>query len=397
MTTALLSTTGTATADAPSSDTPASATPITALPFEQSPDWTPEASLATDPAARLVATSCDAGVDIYATAWWKHTAPTASTVVVHAAKAVGGIAGYQPIGLAVVSEDLTTVRSCSEDGFKITDAGATTLAAGETAYVVTYQAQADDGNLLAPPFLGVYPSTGVVPPNDLSTSPTVIDSLPFTVTQDTTLATRDTTGAFCYSKFGVGPAVWYSYTPTRDQLVDIEVTSDYYAEYVIAPSDSEGDSGYLCGERQFQARAGTTYLIGIYGLDEVRNSGELTLKLDAAPTAPTVQITLPATGTVKRRTGVVRLSGTVTCTGTAVTEPVTGTLHQVYRRGIHDQAFTGSTATCTGRAATWTARIVPTTFIFKGRTRVTATVTACNTGGCTTATTERTVNLKTIS
>lgn len=393
---ALISTTGTAAADAPSSDTPATATAITNLPFEASPDWAPTITLATDPAARLVADSCDSGADIYAAAWWKYTAPVNSTFVVHAAKAVGGVSNYLPIGLAVVSDDLATVRSCSQDGFKITDAGATTIAAGDTVYFVTYQTQ-DDGNLLAAPFIGVYPSTGVVPPNDDSTSPTVIGSLPFAATLDTTLATRDTTGAFCYSKFGVGPVVWYSHTAVKDELVDINVTSDYYAEYVIAPSNGAGDSSNLCGDRQFRTTAGVTYLIGIYGLDEVRNSGRLSLELRAAPAPPTVKITLPASGTVKKKTGVVTLNGTVTCGGTTVTNPVTGNLHQVYRRGIHDLAFTGSTANCSGRAAAWKAKIVPTTFIFKGKTQVTATVTACNSGGCTTATTKRTVDLKTVS
>lgn len=93
------------------------------------------------------------------------------------------------------------------------------------------------------------------------------------VLQDTTLATRDTTGAFCYSKFGVGPVVWYSYTAMKSELVDIDVTSDYYAEYVIAPSNRAGDSDNLWGDRQFRTTAGVTYLIGIYGLDVVRNSG----------------------------------------------------------------------------------------------------------------------------
>ena len=89
------------------------------------------------------------------------------------------------------------------------------------------------------------------------------------------------------------------------------------------------------------------------------------------------------------------LTGNLTCTGASTTNPVTGSLKQVYKRVIHQQGFTGTAAACTGQPAAWTAVVVPSTFMFTGgEAQVTASVTACNSGGCTSAEAEGTVKLK---
>ena len=89
------------------------------------------------------------------------------------------------------------------------------------------------------------------------------------------------------------------------------------------------------------------------------------------------------------------LKGDLTCTGASTTNPVTGSLKQVYKRVIHQQGFTGTPAECTGQPAAWTAVVVPSTFMFTGgEAQVTASVTACNSGGCTSAEAKGTVKLK---
>lgn len=383
----------TATAQPPSdSSTPATATTISSLPYKNEPWGDADNPLATDPAGQLVAASCNHGADIYGTSWWRYTAPSASAFVVHAAENVGGPAHYQPIGVAVVSGDLTSVLACGTDHDDYSDAGLRSVAKGETTYVVTYYT--DGEPRLSLPALYLYPSSGTAPANDSASTPRTVEALPFSATQDTTLATADS-GPACYSKFGSGPNVWYSVTVDRSQLVDVTIEADYETYYVIAPrgADSPQDS-WLCGDRQFRAEAGVSYLIGVYSLGGPYNVGQLSVKLTAAPSAPKVKIKIDSTGKVAKKTGVVSLKGTVTCSGTEGTQPVTGTLRQVYKRAIHEQSFTGSAAACTGKAVRWRATVPPTTFIFKGKTKVTASVTACNTGGCTTDTVKRTVKIK---
>lgn len=385
---------GPASAEPQVNSTPASAIGVASLPFESSsPGWR-DAPEATDPAAQVVAAACNDGNDVYGTAWWKYTGPTPATFVVHAGDLVGGVVQYQPVGLAVVSGDLGSVRSCGEAGSQTTGTGATTIAAGESVYIVAFLATAEPDRLYAP-VIGVYPSTGVAPSNDSVTAPTVVGSLPFSVTQDTTLATRDPAEPACYSKFGVGPSVWYSVTPSTDQLLDLSINADYETDFVVVPGgDLESSSSWLCGERQIQAQAGVTYLIGVYGFEDLHNSGQLSVTIAAAPAAPAVKISLASSGTAKKTTGAVTVTGTITCTAASTAGPTTGSLRQVYHRSIHQQDFSGSTAACTGKAVPWTAKIVPTTFLFRGKTQVLATVTACSTGGCTTAVVKKTVALK---
>jgi hypothetical protein len=242
-----------------------------------------------------------------------------------------------------------------------------------------------------------------VPSNDAYDSPTQIDSLPFSMTQDTTLATLDP-APWCFNKAGAGPSVWYSLTATRSELLNIDISSDYVSNFVILPGKDAPSESWLCGESQLQAEAGTTYLIGVYGEAQLRNSGQLTVKVSVVPEPPppppppeppTVRLTIAPSGTVNKKTGVVNLKGDLTCTGANTTNPVTGSLKQVYKRSIHQQNFTGTSAACTGEPAAWTAVVDPSTFMFtSGEAQVTASVTACNDGTCTTAKAEGTVKLK---
>ena len=89
----------------------------------------------------------------------------------------------------------------------------------------------------------------MVPSNDAYASPTQIESLPFSVTQDTTLATHEPSEPWCWNKFGRGPSVWYSLTATRSELLTIDITSDYGSYFVIVPGIDAPSESWLCGER----------------------------------------------------------------------------------------------------------------------------------------------------
>ena len=387
---AAIGSTGSAAAETPQNTTPETAAAFTSVPYEGGIFWE-DAPLANDPSAQVVAAACNSGAGIYGTAWWRYTASEETTFVVHAGNRVGSV--YEPIGLAVVAGDLGSVRACGEEAFSISDTGAITLSEGESVYIVTYATRVD--TLLHR--IGVYPSSGVAPSNDALVSPTEILSLPFSVTQETTLATRESE-PWCFTKFGAGPSVWYSFKATRSELLKIDIASDYTSHFVVVPGIDAPSASWLCGESQFQTEAGTTYLIGVSGEAQLRNSGRLTVSVSAVappPPPPTVRLTIAPSGTVNKKTGVVNLAGDITCTGASTTNPVNGSLKQVAKRVMQEQSFTGNGAACTGQPATWTAVVVPRTFLFSnGEALVTASVTACNIGGCASAEAERTVKLK---
>jgi hypothetical protein len=385
-----------AAADTAPNSTPATAVGFASVPYEDYGAGFADNPAATDPTAQRVAAACNGGADIYGTSWWKYTASSQSTFVVHAASAVGGPSVQEPIGMAVVAADLNSVLKCGTEGTSISDAGAFSRAAGGSLYIVTYFAVPTD-NTPAPPMIGVYPSTGVVPTNDNYASARPVTTFPFSATQDTTLATREATEPVCYSKFGVGPSVWYSVTVPRAQRLDVAVSSDYGAMIVVASSVDDQSTWNCDGtdRLQFFAEASVTYRIGLYGVDEVRNAGRATLTVGQVPEAPKVQLSIAPIGRVEKKTGVVYLSGQAVCSGTTATDAVTGTISQEYRRQTHSQTFTGTTAACTGKSATWTAVVHPSDFRFTtGQVKVTASVNACNSGGCTAASATANVTLK---
>lgn len=382
---------GSAAAAVTDNDTPATARTFSSIPFQDSGETRVDNPAAADPAGLKVAAACQGGADVYGTAWWKYTPAAQSTFVVHSAL-VTGPTPDQPTGLAVVSADLTTVLKCGVKGGSFTDAGAFTVDAGKSLYFVTYWDQPTDITIFSPT-IGVYPSTGVVPANDNYEAAAPITSVPFTATQDTTLATRQLSEPVCYDRDGSSASVWYSVTSPTTQRLEVSYDTDYNSHLVVATS-TEDSSTWQCDTPQFEAQAGVTYLIGVAGTDALRNSGQLTLRVSAAPAAPTVSLRIAANGKVNKRTGVVQLHGTVTCAGTDTSGPVSGTITQVYKRVIHTQSFTGTSAPCSGAAERWTAVIQPSTFKWTtGQATITASVSACNSTGCTQADAQRKITL----
>ncbi len=144
-----------AAADTAPNSTPATAVGFASVPYEDYGAGFADNPAATDPAAQRVApAACNGGAGIYGTSWWKYTASSQSTFVVHAASAVGGPSVQEPIGMAVVAADLNSVLKCGTEGTSISDAGAFSRSAGGSLYIVTYFAVPTD-NTPAPPMIGV--------------------------------------------------------------------------------------------------------------------------------------------------------------------------------------------------------------------------------------------------
>lgn len=103
------------------------------------------------------------------------------------------------------------------------------------------------------------------PTNDDFTAATVVESLPFTTTLDTSEATWDSSDpSECYSN----GSVWYSFTPTSDMRIKADTFGSNYDTVLSAWTGSQGslslvgcndDYSGLQSQVSFAATAGTTY------------------------------------------------------------------------------------------------------------------------------------------
>jgi hypothetical protein len=382
-------------ADVAPNSTPATAIPFSSVPFVGS-DFGREPVPASDLAGQLVAVACNGGATIYGTRWWRYAAPQASTYVVHAGQDRGGVAWYEPLGLAVVSADAGTVLECGVPRPDITATGARTIAPGQSVLLVAYRVT-DDFELSSTE-VGVYPSTGVVPANDKPTAPTPIAQLPFSVTQDTTLATLDGGEALagCYSKFGIGPDVFFRWTAGRTDVVELRATAAYEVHVSAVAMANGVPGGPTTCDEPLAATAGTSYLIAVWGISEdLLQAGTVTFTAAYIPPAPTMSIAVDPSGKVAKKSGVVTLTGTVGCVGASSTPSLSGTARQVYKRQVQTAALSFSGISSCGATGRWTATARSGTFLFTGGTvDVAVRVDACNLRGCSTSTATRTVKLK---
>lgn len=393
---ALMGSATVAHADVAPNSTPATAIPFSAVPYVAR-DLGREPVPASDPAGQLVAAACNGGAAVYGARWWRYNAVQGSTYVVHAGEDRGGVAWYEPLGLAVVSADASTVVECGKPGDDITKTGARTIAAGQSVLLVAYRLT--DDFELSTTELGVYPSTGIVPANDTPTTPKVIAQLPFSITQDTTLATFDGGAALagCYSKFGVGPDVFYRWTADRTDIVELRATAAYevHVSAVALVGGVPGTDPTICDE-PLAAKAGTSYLIAVWGISEdLLQAGSVTFTANYLPPAPTVTIAIDPSGVVAKKSGVVTLTGTTGCVGGSSQPTLSGTVRQVYKRQVQTAALSFSgISSCVGTRR-WTATASSSTFLFTGGTvDVVVRTDACNVRGCSSSTAARTVKLK---
>jgi hypothetical protein len=228
--------------------------------------------------------------------------------------------------------------------------------------------------MLAGPTLAADPPT-----NDLFEAATVVTSIPFAESLDTTGATTDATDAAananCFAP-ATEASVWYSLTEPADGGTSyvVNVTGSSYSAGVIVVSGTP-DSFALqaCGPGSvgFFAVPGTTYSILAFGDTPGVNGGQLAITINVDTGPPQLSVSVDPTATVDRA-GHVTLTGTVTCSSPTLVFIAGDVRQRAGRQYVN--GMIGGEVWCED-VATWTARTFMEDGVFVGgnaTTRVTA-------------------------
>ena len=114
---------------------------------------------------------------------------------------------------------------------------------------------------------GVASADAAVPSNDTFAGVTTVSSLPFTDTVETTQATTDADDVSAGTACGITGgsftnSVWYAFTPTTDQTVQLSTSGYGTAIAVVTGTPPTFTSAPLCtavNPAVLEAVAGTTY------------------------------------------------------------------------------------------------------------------------------------------
>ena len=249
-------------------------------------------------------------------------------------------------------------------------------------------------------FLSAGAALAAPPDNDEIANATLIGSLPFSDTVDTTEATTAPDDPNCV---GQGPTVWYTYTPTEDQrLLADTFGSDYdttLSAYVGSPGSLEqiacndDSGGNVQSAILIEVEAGTTYyfMVGAFasgpGGTLVFNVDETELQL------PDIDVTVDPIGSFDQKAGTATITGTVTCSEGADAF-VRVSLSQRVGRFIV-RGFGGTDVTCDGTTQEWSVQVFGASGTFAGgRAEANVFAEACNELGCAVDEEQATVRLR---
>lgn len=205
------------------------------------------------------------------------------------------------------------------------------------------------------------PAVAAPPTNDDVSSPTVVSSLPFTDSTSTVEATTASDDPECA---GGGHTVWYSFTPRRDMRITAHTRGSSFDTTLSAyTTGRRGLEQVGCNDdlpRSVQSRltldldGGQTYLFmaGSFGESP---GGDLQLSIRRTPRAFSVMVDVDRKATVNSRTGMVTVSGTVTCSRRARGSSF-GLLEQRVGRLRITGFFDGGRLRCRG-ATPWSAEL----------------------------------------
>jgi hypothetical protein len=208
---------------------------------------------------------------------------------------------------------------------------------------------------------GALPSVSllVAPANDDFDNATVIAALPFTDNVNTSEATvaaddplNDETCGF--GSIG-GHTVWYQFTPTEDTRINASTVGSDYDPNVFVYTGTRGNlariaCNFLPQSMTFDALAGETYFF-LVGPSGEEPGGNLVFKVDVGLE---VGVTINAVGRVSPSTGVVTISGTVTCSRPAFFE-LGGAVQQ--RKVFASQGSLFASSNCDG-VTPWEGEVV---------------------------------------
>jgi hypothetical protein len=222
----------------------------------------------------------------------------------------------------------------------------------------------------------IAPVLAVVPTNDLYAGRTVIGSLPFSDSLDTTEATTDADDVemndpdICGAP-ATDASVWYELTPASDGAIIVDVSPSTYSAGVIVATGSPGSFSFVtCGPGAviFDALASQTYAILAFDdqLDEDGISGgTLNITVDVAPPPPEIDVTVDPVGHFTK-SGSAVVSGTVTCAGENIEFAFLDVqLRQRVGRAVVS-GFGSTDLLCDGDTHDWSVEVIADNGIFKG-------------------------------
>jgi len=153
-------------------------------------------------------------------------------------------------------------------------------------------------------------------------------------------------------------SVWYSYTPSSDETIIVDVSNSTYSAGVIVASGAPGNLSLVsCGPRTIAANltAGTPYFILAFNdqFDGGGNGGTLNLSVTLGPPAPKVDVIVDRVGLVNKR-GSVSLRGVYICSDADFVS-INGELTQGESNGGFSFSISGR---CDGKLHSWAAGVV---------------------------------------
>lgn len=209
------------------------------------------------------------------------------------------------------------------------------------------------------------------PPNDDFNNPTVIPSMPFTVTEDVTTATTAPDDPFCA---GNSQSVWFAFTPTQNMRIEANTDGSNYHTTVSVYTGTRGsltlracnvDSPTGGQTRvRFDAVAGTTYYIMVASFIFPAPSANLVFNLLPAPPPLSITPSVNQFGSVDPSSGAATISGSVSCS-----KPAFVTIFGQLRQAHGNSATTGffsAFVPCDGTAV-WSTNIQTLGQTFHGR------------------------------
>jgi hypothetical protein len=226
--------------------------------------------------------------------------------------------------------------------------------------------------------LNAGPALAAAPSNDnFANATTVTEPLPVTDSISTIDATTEATDPVPDCSGSVSHTVWYSYTPSADGLVQADTLGSDYDTVVSVWTGTAGslsqvgcndDFGGIGGPSQltFSATGGTTYylmvgsFVGPFGGDV---GGNLQFSVSVGLPPLLQAFSVDSRDKVAPRTGIVTLSGTVTCSREGSVSIFAFVSQRVGRVLISGAGFTG--VDCSG-VTRWTMTISGDNGLFAG-------------------------------
>jgi len=191
------------------------------------------------------------------------------------------------------------------------------------------------------------------PANDAFSGATTISGIPYTNSISTTEATADDGDPLGFCGAG-GHTVWYQFTPSADIRLNANTSGSDYDTVLLIVTGTPGDFNVIsCNDDAngaqssitFDATAGTTYFFMVASGGDTEG-GNLVFNLIEGPPPLELELTINTRGTVNASTGVITISGTLSCTQPALVD-VFGEVRQRLGRSILN-AFFDTGVNCDG-------------------------------------------------